>query len=395
MPARNVKLAARLGWGLAGLLAVTELTGCKQPAETPAAPAPRIESGKIVFPTNAPQLSSLTVQAAETRKLALEHITGRLYWSDDATVRIFTPVAGRVRSVSGDLGQAVTAGMPLAEIDSPDFGQALADARTAAGNLVAADKALNRTRELFAHEAAAQKDVEAAQAAYIAALAERDRAAGRLANYGGSDTSTNEIYWLRSPLAGVLVQRNINPGQEVRADSQLANATALFAPLFVVSDPTKLWLQLDVSETDLPWMQAGQQLRIFSQAFPERVFEGVVDKIGDELDPATRTIKVRGVVSNPDRLLKAEMYVLADVVMTPAQTAQAAVEISARSVFVRDNLYYLFVETSPGQFQRQRVEVGAEQDGRVPVIKGVEAGEKIVTDGCLLLEALLEATEKS
>jgi cobalt-zinc-cadmium efflux system membrane fusion protein len=395
MQTQNGKLTAFLRWGLPGLLAVAELTGCRRPSENSALPEPKFESNSIIFPTNAPQLASLTVQTAEPRKLAVEHLTGRLYWSDDATVRIFTPVAGRVQSVLADLGQPVTAGTPLAEIDSPDFGQALSDARTAAGNLAVADKTLSRAKELFAHGAAAEKDVEAAQAACVAAVAERDRAEARLANYGGSDTSSNEVYWLRSPLAGVLVEKNINPGQELRADQMLANAPNLFAPLFVVSDPAKLWLQLDVSESDLPSLQAGQQLRIFSQAFPEKVFDGTVDNIGAELDPTTRTIKVRGVVNNPAKLLKAEMYVLADVVMTPDQTAQAPVEIPAKSVFVRDNIFYLFVETSPGQFQRQPVKVGAEQDGKVPVIQGVEARQKIVTDGCLLLEALLESTDKS
>ena len=395
MQTQNGKFTVFLRWGLLGLLAVTELTGCKQASENSASAEPRFESNKIIFPANAPQLASLTVQTAEPRKLAVEHLTGRLYWSDDATVRIFTPVAGRVQSVLADLGQLVTVGTPLAEIDSPDFGQALANTRTAVGNLAAVEKAFSRAKELFAHGAAAQQDVESAQAADTAALAERDRAEATLANYGGSDTSSNEVYLLRSPLAGVLVEKNINPGQELRADQMLANAPNLFAPLFVVSDPAKLWLQLDVSESDLPSLQAGQQLRIFSRAFPEKVFDGTVDNIGAELDPATRTIKVRGVVNNPDKLLKAEMYVMADVVMTPAQTAQAPVEIPARSVFVRDNRFFLFVEISPGQFQRQPVKVGAEQDGKVPVIQGVEAGQKIVTDGCLLLEALLESTDKS
>ena len=120
-------------------------------------------------------------------------------------------------------------------LDSPDFGQALANARTAVGNLAAADKAFARAKELFAHGAAAQKDVEAAEAAYVAAKAEKDRAEATLANYGGSDTSTNEIYSLRSPLAGVVVEKNISPGQEIRSDLMLANAQQFINPQFVVT----------------------------------------------------------------------------------------------------------------------------------------------------------------
>ncbi len=279
-----------------GLLAVIGLLGChKEPEKAAGPPEPKVEGEKVIFASGAPQLSSLTVQTAEPRTLALTHLTGRLYWNDETTVRVFTPVAGRVTQVRADLGDPISVGTPLAEIDSPDFGMALANARTAIGNLAAADKAFTRAKQLLEHGAAAQKDVEAAEAAYVAALAERDRAEAVLANYGGSDKSTNSLYTLRSYVAGVLVEKNINPGQELRADLMLANAPNLFAPLFVISDPTKLWLQVDVAEADLPSLQSGQQLRIYStNAYPGKVFEGIVEKIGGTMDPTTRTVKVRG-----------------------------------------------------------------------------------------------------
>ncbi len=378
-----------------GLFAAIGLSGCHREAQAPEPPAPRVVGDKVNFAADSPQLASLTIETAQPRKLAITNVTGRLYWDDDLTVRVFTPVAGRVTSIPGELGKPVSAGAPLAEIDSPDFGQAQADARTADGNLRLADKALSRAKELFDHGAAAQKDVESAEAADIAAAAERDRAQAKLALYGGGSTGGQEVYVLRSPVTGVVVDKNINPGQEVRSDQMLANAPNLFAPLFVVSDPTRLWLQLDVAESDLQVLQPGQQLHVYSQAFPGRVFSGEVEVIGDSLDPATRTAQVRGSVGNPDKLLKAEMYVRADVVVGAAETARAAVEIPARSVFMRDNKYYVFVEQSPGQYVRQPVTVGAEQDGKVPIFDGVSAGQRVVTYGCLLLESLVESGERS
>jgi cobalt-zinc-cadmium efflux system membrane fusion protein len=305
-------------------------------------------------------------------------------------VRIFTPVAGRVTRVLADLGRPVSLRMPLAEIDSPDFNQALANARTAVGNLAMADKAWNRSKQLLEHGAAAQKDVEAAEAAYIASLAERDRAQAVLANYGGSLQSTNSLYLLRSPLAGDLVEKNINPGQELRADLMLANAPNLFVPLFVVSDPTILWLQLDVAEQDLPILQPGQELRVHCLAFPDQVFPGSVGNIGATMDPGTRTLKVRGIVRNPDKLLRAEMYVSVDVVQDAGRLAQAGVEIPSKAIFMKGEQAYLFIEGAAGQYQRQPVKLGIEQDGKVPVLQGVEAGQKVVTEGVLLLQAVLE-----
>jgi cobalt-zinc-cadmium efflux system membrane fusion protein len=376
------------------LLAVTGLLGCNkanQPAFSPP-PDPKVDTDKatVIFETNAPQLSSITVQTVQPRTLAVTHATGRLYWDEQKTVGVFTPVAGRVIDIRADLGQTITNGSPLAELDSPDFGQALANARTAVGNLAAADKAYTRSKELMQHGAAAQKDVDAAQAAYVAALAERDRAEAVLANYGGSDKSTNSVYILRSPIAGVVVDKNINPGQELRADLMLANAPNLFAPSFVVSDPTELWLQLDVSESDLSSLQPGERLKIFSRSFPDKIFDGRMDLISDTMDPATRTIKIRGSVGNPDRLLKAEMYVLVDVVQAPGKEAEMGVDVPAKALFMIGDDSFVFVEDSPGTFERKQVKVGIEKDNKIPVFEGLNPGQRVVTEGALLLQALVE-----
>lgn len=145
------------------------------------------------------------IETAEPRKGAITHLTGRLYWNESATVRVFAPIFGRVCSIRTDLGEPITTGLPLAKIDSPDFGQALADARTSAGNLAAAAKALDRAKKLLEAGAAPQKDVEAAEAAWIAARVEHDRAEARLANYGGTDSSSNSVYVLRAPRAIVII----------------------------------------------------------------------------------------------------------------------------------------------------------------------------------------------
>jgi membrane fusion protein, heavy metal efflux system len=374
------------------LLAAVGLLGCgkEKEASFDPPPDPKVDGQKVVFLTNAPQLNYIAVQDAQTRTMAVTHVTGRLYWNEETTVRVFTPVAGRVTKILVDLGHPITNGQPLAEIDSPDFAQALATTRTALGNLAMADKAYARSKDLLAHGAAAAKDVEAAEAAYLAALAERDRSEAVLANYGGSDKSTNAVYLLRSPIAGVLVDKNINPGQELRADLMLANAPNLFAPSFVVSDPTKLWLQLDVAESDLPSLQPGLSLQIHSRSFPDKTFEGVVDLIGATMDPSTRTIKIRGIVNNPDKLLKAEMYVLVDVVQAQSKAGEMGVEVPSKALFMKGDDSFVFVEDAPGTYERKQVKVGIEKDNKVPIFDGVSAGQKVVIEGALLLQSLVE-----
>ena len=139
----------------AGLVAAILLTGCAKESavkiEDP--PEPKIEGETVRFTVDAPQLASIAVQPAEPLTLAMTHVTGRLYWNGDTTVGVFTPVAGRVVAIKADLGEPISVGTPLAEIDSPDFSQALANARTAVGNLAAADKSFTRSKELLEHGA--------------------------------------------------------------------------------------------------------------------------------------------------------------------------------------------------------------------------------------------------
>ena len=132
--------------------------------------------------------------------------------------------------------------LPLAEIDSPDFGQAQADASKAEGNLRAAEKAFNRAgRSCWRTERRRKRTWRTPQAADIAvAVAARDSSRAEAGLDGGGETGTNEIYVLRSPMAGMVVERNITPGQEVRADQMLANAPNLFAPLFVVTGSNEI-----------------------------------------------------------------------------------------------------------------------------------------------------------
>ena len=368
-----------------GLLALLG-AGCQREAKTEEAPAPQIVGETISFPTNSPQLGAIEVATAESRLPAGIQLFGRLIWNDNVTVRVFTPFGGRVRKILAPVGQAVEKNAPLTEVESPDFGQAQADVRAAESSLQLAQRNLARLRELLAHGAAAQKDVEAAENDEARATTERARAAARLEVYGASAESVNEVFTLRSPITGIVVEKNLNPGQEIRADQMLANAPELFAPLFVVSDPARLWIQIDATESDLPHLQPGRQFSFTSRASPDETFTGKVDTISEFIDPTTRTIKVRGSVDNSRRLLKAEMFVSVNL---PSEAA-SAVSVPAKAVFLNGEKHFVFVEEQERQFARREVGIGEEQGGLVRVLSGLEPGQRVVTSGCLLLQEMME-----
>jgi cobalt-zinc-cadmium efflux system membrane fusion protein len=153
-----------------------------------------------------------------------------------------------------------------------------------------------------------------------------------------------------------------------------------------VSDPTRLWIQIDATEVDVPRLQPGSEFTFTSRAFPEQTFTGRVDHVSAFIDPNARTLKVRGSVDNARRLLKAEMFV--NVILPDG--ASQNISVPAAAVFLKGEKHFVFVQEKPGEFTRQEVVVGSEQAGRVLILNGLQAGQQVVTDGCILLQELME-----
>ena len=366
-------------------------TGCQrsQTAEPPP-PGARIADGKIIIPTESPQLAVLGVETALPGQPALLRLNGRLTWDDRVTVRVFTPLGGRVVRSLAEPGQTVHAGDPLALIASADYGQAQADARKAFSDFTLAERTLSRVGQLLEHGAAPQKDFDAAQSDFARTQVELQRAASRFASYGGNTNSVDQLYELRSPIGGVVVEKNLSPGQEVRPDQMLAGTDRQAAPLFTVTDPAQLWIQLDATEHDLPRLRAGQEFTFTSRSLPDQSFTGRIELVSEFIDPVSRTLKIRGSIPNPQRHLKAEMFVTVEVGIG---AQQEGADVPAKAVFLKGEKYFVFVEEARGRFSRREVKAGPEHLGRLRILEGLQPGQRVVSDGSLLLEQLFQIPE--
>jgi len=364
-------------WILAAPLSLALLcAGChSDPQDTPG-PVVHVTGHALSFvPAPPPGISTEPVSVTDRADLV---VPGRLVWNEDRTVRIFSPFAGHVVQILARLGDQVAAGQPLAVLSSPDYGTAQADFRKARAALALTRQALDRTRDLKTHGVASMREVEQAQADEEAAEAEAQRAQNVLRLFSDKGDGVNEHLVLRSPIAGVVVERAINPGQEIRPDT----ATQ---PQFVVTDPTALWVQLDARESDLPLLRPGLDLTLRVGSYSDRSFKGQVTRVSDYIDPTTRTMKVLGKVDNPLRLLKGEMFVTATVPIAASPHPQAP----AMAVFLDGEKHYAFVQDGDS-FIRREVEVGSETGGFIPILSGVKAGDKVVTQGALFLQQMLE-----
>lgn len=359
------------------LLCALLLAACSDsPAPQAEAPAPIMQGPQLRYPVNHPQLRLLTLSGAEAARPLRIELPARLVWNEERTQRIYPSFAGRVTAIRADVGQRVQAGATLAVLASPDFGQAQSDtAQAEAGERLAA-RTLQRQRELFDAGIVARKDLEQAEAEHERARAEVARTRARTQLYGGGAAVDQQLV-LRASLAGLVVERNLNPGQELRPE--LAGPGV--PPLFVVSDPSTLWVQIDVRDHEIGLVRTGQRFTLRVPALPDQTFEGRVVASSDAIDPQTRTIKVRALVSNPERLLKAEMLGNASF----ERRFDRGVVIPATAALLQGAQHWVFVQNRPGEFEPRRVELSYEGSREVVVASGLQAGEQVVSENALLL----------
>lgn len=359
------------------LLSALGLSACKDtPAPATQTPAPIVQGRQLRFPAGHPQLALLALSAATPAKAMTIELPAKLVWNEEHTQRIYPPFAGRVMTIKADVGQKVLPGTPLALLASPDFGQAQSDTAKAEADHRLTHRALQRQRELFDAGIVARKELEQTEAEAERADAEVERARARTRLYG-SGSGVNQQLALSASIAGVVVERNLNPGQEVRPELAGPGVPALF----VVTDPSSLWVQIDARESEVGTVRPGATFELAMAALAGQRFEGHVINAADFIDPQTRTIKIRALVANPQRLLKAEMLGTARF----ERQFDSGVVVPASAVLLHGAGHSVFVQTRPGEFEPRAVELAYLGPKEVVVASGLQVGEQVVSDNALLL----------
>jgi membrane fusion protein, heavy metal efflux system len=350
---------------------------------------PQPPSGEVWVTDQQVTDGHIALQPVGVRAVGNDVVTsGKVTFDDLRVAHIYSPVTGRVSRILADPGQRVKKGAALCAIQSPDVGNAFADLGKAEAELTAAQHDFQRQKELYEAHAGSQKDFETAEDSYGKAKAEmeRSRQKARLFRGGGTDAVTQEFV-LRAPIEGDVIARGVNPGAEVQG--QYSGGTA--AELFTVGELDRVWVIADVFEMDLARVKKGATVAIRVVAYPEEVFTGVVDWISDLLEPTARTARVRCEVENPQRHLKPEMYATVTIGVPGHETLAVPLTAILR---IADQTV-VFVEqgrTPDGRRRFVRRVVGAGDDegtSMVPVADGLQADERVVTSGAILLSGML------
>jgi cobalt-zinc-cadmium efflux system membrane fusion protein len=277
---------------------------------------------------------------------------------------------GVVRALRADLGAKVAAGAPLAAIESA----AVASDRS---RLQAARTRLSVARETYRREAALQEkgisprsDVRAAEEQLAAARAEVAAAGASVGVVGAGGAST---YTLTAPLAGTVTRRAATIGHMVDTEEVL----------YEIVDTSAMWAELEIPETELAAVHAGQPVTLRVDGLGERPFQGTIATLAPEVNPRTRTVTARVALGNPDGTLRANMFGRAEIALGGAR---ATVMVPRAAVQRVKDVALCFVRTADDAFEARRVKLGPADDEHIEITDGVAPGELVATEGSFLLK---------
>jgi cobalt-zinc-cadmium efflux system membrane fusion protein len=380
------------------LCAVLLAPGCGKSPEaasqsqpyTPSTKAATRSGNVVQFEPNSPQLARIGVAAVETAEVPVEELLapGKIEPDPGRVSRVLLPVAGRIREVLVTLGDTVERGQPVLTLAGPEipvlqtaWRHAEANVSQARVSLAKSEADLARAQDLLANRAIAQKEVLSAETivaqaktALEQALAGREEAVQRLQLLGLEPGSKEQWVTVRAPIPGKVVEAAVAPG-EYRTDTAAAVMT--------VADLSTVWVGADVPESAIRLVRIGEPVAIQLSAFPDRAYTGRVTRIGDLVDPQTRTIKVRAELKNPDGRFRPEM----SATVRHSHGTKRAIVVPKSALFQQQDRTTVFRERKRGEFEEVPVTVTWQDERRAAIGAGLQPGDRVVVDGVTQLRA--------
>jgi cobalt-zinc-cadmium efflux system membrane fusion protein len=388
---------SRIAGAMQGLLCTMVLLGTlacdgPPPNATGANPPP---------PTSTNSLVRLSAEEIKTAGIVVQPVTrrefrttrdfpGTIEPNEHALAEITTLVRGRVIDVYADLGREVKSGALLALLYSSELGMAQSAYLKATAKLNVADRAFRRAQLLLQEKVIGLAESQRREGEMLSLRAERQEARDRLLLLGLTEEDIKNLdrnHTIRShvpvlaPFDGRVIARNLTKGEVVETTEKL----------FVIADLSEVWVTAVIPEKDIPYIHAdqtgpGQSVEVHVAAYPGQIFSGRITYVGDVLDPATRTMRLRLELPNPERKLKPAMYATVRVYSEPEPNVllipQAAVQRDRDRQFV-------FVQREPAVFEARDVKLGHSNGQDIKVQDGLLEGESIVTNGAFVLKSEL------
>ena len=357
---KSVLMFAAAVVGFGGILA-----GCTKSEKTTES-----QAVFVLSPALQKRLKTATAQSENVQSQL--QLTGKVSAYDEKLVRVAPLVDGLIMNLSANLGDRVTKGQALAIIKSADAAGAESDQNDAVSTLKNNEKNLSVTKDMARLGLSADKDVVLAENEVKRAQGSVKRAQEVTSLYG----IRNSLYTMKAPISGYVIEKNPN------ISNQLSYDNAQTGPFYTIADLSVVQVWADVYEADIAKIKIGEDVEIKILAISNRVFKGKIDKIQDMIDPATRTMKARISIENPDVALKPEMF--AQITVNFNEGLQE-VSLPNDAIIFDNNRNYVVVYRSAKDIEKREVQVYQRTGNKVFIQSGLKAGEKVMTTDQLIV----------
>lgn len=333
---------------------------------------------------------NLKTATVEMRSLGGEITSTAVIEPDHTRIAHVSPrISGRAIDIKAHLGDNVKKDQILAELDSIELGQAKANYLKAKANLQVARANYDREDRLFKKKISSEKEYLDTKGEFLRSQAEINVARETLKLLGLTDVEIQKLTWggaehppshfpLLAPFTGTVVEQHIVLGEFIKPEVKP----------YTIADLTHLWIQIDIYEKDLAWVNTGKDVTLIVDSYPDVRFKGTVTYISDILDESTRTAKARVELNNTDRKLKPGMFATAKI-STPSAGMKEVIAIPSSAIQKIHGKPSAFFVENENSFELRELELGKESGEFVEVLSGLNPGDDVVTEGGFYLKSIL------
>lgn len=313
------------------------------------------------------ELAEVTLKTVESELL----LTGKISFNEDKVARVFPLAGGFVRDLNVELGDHIKKGEIMAIIRSPEIAGFAREGSTALSQVHVAEKNAQVAEELY-------KSGNISEVELINAQKDLDNAKGELLRIQAVldmySAGSGAVYPIKSPVSGIVVQKNIALNMELRTED--------ISPVFIVGDLDDVWVMANIYESDITKVKEGYDAEITTIPYPDKVFRGKIDKIFSLMDAESKVVKARVTLKNPNFELKPEMF--ANVKVSYKEPVKKLTVPSAALIFDKSR-YFVMVYIADDNIETREVTV-YKDNGKITYIEsGLKEGEKVMTKFQLLV----------
>lgn len=326
--------------------------------------------------TPAPQVQRFTVSDTMMKRTSIDTVrvthvegaitlNGKVSADESKLVDVFPVLNGNVTSLNAELGDFVKKGQVMCVIRSPEAAGILRELNDAQSDLLIAQKNLQVQEDLFASKLASEREVMSAKKQ----VQQAESNLGRLHELTTiNNISERSEYTVRAPISGYVVYKAINRDMSIPQGKT--------DKIFTIAQLDEIWVMANVYETDIERVHEGMQATVTTLSYPDKEFNGTIDKVFNVLDPETKTMKVRIRLANPGVMLKPEMF--ATVQIRYAENTQLPTVPSACVVF-DNNRNFVMIFHSRDSIETREVEVDRVVGPRTWITRGLREGEHVIS----------------